>query len=439
MGGQGLTQGNAGAGCGISMRRGRGGWGRGLWPSWAGLLESFQGQVRPGPTKFSATFPSSGVWGPPAPGVSGEPRDLVGARQCGLGAEPRLGDRAGPAPRPPSAVPTPLRGRWHFSFIHLAIYCRDGGGRSWARVLGCGDPRGRRATPSVRRPQTLRQPAALSDRETSALHWKVARPSGRRSQLCRCGVTCLMHTVCGREVAEGRPAPRDSRCLPPLLSFLPPAPRNPLAPHRPRPPAPASPPSALTGLRRRGRSSGKAPARPGGATGGSERRAYWARRKPDSSPAARPTEWKPDPAACLYHARPEGASTRHSARAAATSVGGRAMTTKRLRRRGSELSQPAAQAPYICGGAGAGQGGDLRGAGAARRTSGASSGWCGPGLEAQVGPAFGGGRRLLLPTPTCCPVSSPAAVDAAGSGAQAASIAMVWCLLVSEQGPVGQQ
>lgn len=104
------------------MRRGRGGWGRGLWPSWAGLLESFQGQVRPGPTKFSATFPSSGVWGPPAPGVSGEPRDLVGARQCGLGTEPRLGDRAGPAPRPPpgGAHPTPRPvALLLYSFSHL--------------------------------------------------------------------------------------------------------------------------------------------------------------------------------------------------------------------------------------------------------------------------------------------------------------------------------
>lgn len=96
------------------------------------------------------------------------------------------------------------------------------------------------------------------------------------------------------------------------------------------------------GLRRLGRSSGKAPARPKGPapTGGSERRAYWDPRKPDSSPAARPTEYELGFAACLYHPRAGGARSRHSARAAATSVASWAMRTERHGGRGSELRQP---------------------------------------------------------------------------------------------------
>lgn len=55
-------------------------------------------------------------------------------------------------------------------------------------------------------PQALRQSAARSDKKTSALHWRVARPSGSRWQLCRLGVMSLTQTVCRQEVAEGQPA-----------------------------------------------------------------------------------------------------------------------------------------------------------------------------------------------------------------------------------------
>lgn len=55
-----------------------------------------------------------------------------------------------------------------------------------------------------------RQSVARRDRKTSALHWKVTRPSGSRSQLCRLGVTSSRHTVWGREEDEG--APRTLPC-----------------------------------------------------------------------------------------------------------------------------------------------------------------------------------------------------------------------------------
>lgn len=63
---------------------------------------------------------SRGTWWGPA--------SVVWGQSPGLETEWAL---APPSP----AVPTPLRGRWHFSFIHLAIYCRDGGGGA---VLGQG-------------------------------------------------------------------------------------------------------------------------------------------------------------------------------------------------------------------------------------------------------------------------------------------------------------
>lgn len=54
----------------------------------------------------------------------------------------------------------------------------------------------------------LRQSEALSDRKTSALHWKVARRSGSGSQLCRLGVTSSTHTAWGRDgMDKGAPAP----------------------------------------------------------------------------------------------------------------------------------------------------------------------------------------------------------------------------------------
>ena len=49
----------------------------------------------------------------------------------------------------------------------------------------------------------LRQSEALSDRKTSALHWKVARPSGSGSQLCRLGMISSTHTAWGRDGMEG--------------------------------------------------------------------------------------------------------------------------------------------------------------------------------------------------------------------------------------------
>ena len=90
--------------------------------------------------------------------------------------------------------------------------------------------------------QAPRQSAARSDRNTSAWHGKVARPSGSRSQLRSFGDTSLTHAAWGREEAEGSP-----RAPTPRPATLPPA-----------------PPAALTRLRRRGRGSTTAPARPGG-------------------------------------------------------------------------------------------------------------------------------------------------------------------------------
>lgn len=78
---------------------------------------------------------------------------------------------------------------------------------------------------------------------------------------------------------RGRPGPAPRTTAPVLTSGSPPAP-------------PRSPQAALTRLRRRRRGSATLLARPRGPAlpGGSERRASGDLRKPDSSPAARPTE-----------------------------------------------------------------------------------------------------------------------------------------------------
>ena len=97
---------------------------------------------------------------------------------------------------------------------------------------------------------------------------------------------------------------------------------------RPHPPALCTQQRPLlTRFRRLGCISLKVPASPRDRVPprGSERRAYGDLWKPDSSPAARPTESYPGPAVGLYHARPGDASSKHSARAAATSIAGPAM------------------------------------------------------------------------------------------------------------------
>lgn len=120
-----------------------------------------------------------------------------------------------------------------------------------------GIPAGRQAMSRCQlAPHALRQSSARSDRKTSALHWKVARPSCNGWQLCRLGVTSLTQTVCGQKDAEGaactphpspHPAPRTpSRsaspiaCVPfpTLPHFSAPHPTVPISPSnapRPRP------------------------------------------------------------------------------------------------------------------------------------------------------------------------------------------------------------
>ena len=78
-------------------------------------------------------------------------------------------------------------------------------------VEGCERDHGRREHHGRQAP---RQSAARSDRKTSALHWKVARPSGSRSQLCRFGATSLTQTACGQEEAEGAPRAPPTRPVP---------------------------------------------------------------------------------------------------------------------------------------------------------------------------------------------------------------------------------
>lgn len=100
-------------------------------------------------------------------------------------------------PTPP-AVPTFQRLPVIYSLSHLLW--------GWIGGAGCHLAPGRGAGPRVPwafrlgpgagvGAHLLRQSEALSDRKTSALHWKVARPSGSGSQLCKLGVTSSTHTA----------------------------------------------------------------------------------------------------------------------------------------------------------------------------------------------------------------------------------------------------
>lgn len=105
----------------------------------AGSLAQLGGASRklPGPGKtgahrgLSSVLPAVG-FGVPLCRVFQESRGTWwGPASVVWGQSPRLEPERTLAP---PAAPAPLGGRWHFSFIHLAIYCRDAG----VAVLGQG-------------------------------------------------------------------------------------------------------------------------------------------------------------------------------------------------------------------------------------------------------------------------------------------------------------